>query len=318
MYERVTLLPVETVDVTVVVDNDAGIILPDTAIVKRPPLRYDWFRHNQLRAEPGYALLVTVARGGRRASMLYDAGLGRDTTVHNLDVLEIQVDDVQTLALSHGHIGHHGGLEQVLRRIGRPDIQLVLHPDVWLERRVILATGEEVLLPPPRYQDLQRVGASIVEERSPTLLLNGTLLTTGQIERVTDFEQGMAGHQARAASGDWKPDPWIWDDQAVVCHLNERGLVVLSTCSHAGIINTVDYARRLTGVNTVFALIGGLHLSGADFASNILPTIAALRAIAPVVLMPGHCTGWQVIHQLAREFSDAYVQSSVGTQLHLT
>jgi 7,8-dihydropterin-6-yl-methyl-4-(beta-D-ribofuranosyl)aminobenzene 5'-phosphate synthase len=276
---------------------------------------YEWTEREQLRAEHGYALLVTVTRDGRSHSILYDAGLGRDTLTHNLDVLGIAPGDLRAVALSHGHADHHGGLEGIVRRLGRRGLPLVLHPDVWRDRRVVFPTGEAIHMPPPSHNDLDREGVAIIEERGPSLLLDGTVLITGQVARETDFEKGFPPQQARTEHG-WEPDTWIWDDQAVVCHVRDKGLVVLSSCSHAGIINVLRHARRITGVEAIHALVGGMHLTGAIMEPVIPRTLAELEAIRPAIMVPGHCTGWKATHEVARRFPDAFVQSSVGTRLH--
>jgi 7,8-dihydropterin-6-yl-methyl-4-(beta-D-ribofuranosyl)aminobenzene 5'-phosphate synthase len=315
MTEHVTLQPVDSVDVTILVDNAIDILAASTPPAARPPLVWDWSPLPQLRAEHGYALLVTVAQGGRRDTVLYDAGLGRDTVIHNMDVLGINLADVRAMALSHGHPDHHGGLEGLFRRRGRLGMPLTLHPDAWLDRRLVFPTGSAIHLPPPSHQDLDREGWAVVEERGPSLLLNGAVLLTGQVERVTAFEQGMAVHQKRAGES-WEPDRWIWDDQGLVIHVAGRGLVVLSSCSHAGVINVLRHARRLSGVEKVHAFVGGLHLTGGLFDPIIGRTVAELTAIRPDVVVPGHCSGWKAIHQIAAALPDAYYQSNVGTRLH--
>jgi 7,8-dihydropterin-6-yl-methyl-4-(beta-D-ribofuranosyl)aminobenzene 5'-phosphate synthase len=314
MSDAVNLLPVDAVDVTILVDSHSDILLPSTESVQRPPLVWEWSEREQLRAEHGYALLLTTQRDGQSASILYDAGLGRDTILHNMDVLELQPGELRAIVLSHGHADHHGGLEGIVRRIGRRGLPLLLHPDVWRDRRVAFPTGTEIHMPPPSHNDLDHEGVDIIEERGPSLLLDDSVLITGQVERVTDFEQGFPLQQAHTEHG-WEPDTWIWDDQAVVCHLKDKGLVVLSSCSHAGAINVMLHARRLTGVEPIYAFVGGMHLTGAIMEPIIAPTLATLATIAPTFLVPGHCTGWKATHELARQFPTAYVQSSVGTRL---
>jgi len=315
MSDSVTLAPVEAADVTILVDNYSDILLPSTEVVQRAPLVWEWTEREQLRAEHGYALLVTVQRDGRRESILYDAGLGRDTVLHNLDVLQVAVGDLRAVVLSHGHADHHGGLEGIVKRLSRRGMPLVLHPDVWRDRKIVFPTGAEMHMPPPSHNDLDREGVAIIEERGPSLLVDGAVLITGQVARETEFETGFPYGQARTESG-WEPDTWIWDDQAVVCHVQGKGLVVLSSCSHSGAINVLLHARRLTGVEQVYAFVGGMHLTGAAMEPRIQPTVDALLAIKPAILVPGHCTGWRATHALARQFSEAYVQSSVGTRLH--
>jgi 7,8-dihydropterin-6-yl-methyl-4-(beta-D-ribofuranosyl)aminobenzene 5'-phosphate synthase len=233
-----------------------------------------------------------------------------------MDVLGVQLHDVRAVALSHGHADHHGGLEGMFRRVGRHRMPLVLHPDAWRERRIVFPTGAEVHLPPPSHNDLDQEGVEIIEERGPSLLLDNSVLITGQVERISDFETGFAPHQARGEHGEWEPDVWIWDDQAIVIHVAGKGLVVLTSCSHSGVINVLRHARRLTGVDHVYALVGGMHLTGAVMEPLIPRTLTELAALAPTYVVPGHCTGWKATHALSQLFPAAYIQSSVGTRLH--
>ncbi len=316
MSAAVNLIPVDSADVTILDDNYFDLLLAGSEIAQRPPIRWDSFTSASLRAEHGYALLLTVWRDGARSSILYDAGLGRDTVQYNMDVLGLSAGDLRAVALSHGHADHHGGLEGMFRRIGRRGMPLVLHPDVWRERKIVFPTGVEMHLPPPSHNDLDREGVEIIEERGPSLLLDGTVLITGQVERVTDFEPGFPIQQARNAEGAWEPDIWVWDDQAVVCHVNGKGLLVLTSCSHSGVINVLLHARRITGIDQVYGLVGGMHLTGGLMEPLIPRTLAELAAIAPGVVVPGHCTGWKATQELARQMPGAYIQSSVGTRLH--
>lgn len=319
MGERVMLQPVDAADVTILVDNSIDILLPGSEMVQRAPLARNWTEREQLIAEHGYSLLLTVERNGQRASVLYDAGLGRNTVLHNMDVLEVRPNELRAVILSHGHADHHGGLEGIFKRVGRRNMPLVLHPDVWRERRIVFPTGQELRMPPPSHVDLDREGVDIIEERGPSLLLDDTVLVTGQVERETDFEKGFPLQQARAGDGHgWEPDTWIWDDQAVVFSLKDKGLVVLSSCSHAGVINVLRHAQRLTGTGTVYAFVGGLHLTGGLFESIISRTVAELLAIGPAIIVPGHCTGWKAVHEVAHQMPRAYIQPSVGTCLHFT
>lgn len=315
MNEQIVLQAVDAVDVTIVVDNFIDILMPGTETAVRAPLFFDWSDREQLVAEHGYALLLTVHQGIRTETILYDAGLGRKTAVHNMDVLGIHIDDIRAMVLSHGHADHHGGLEGMFQRVGRRRMPLVLHPDAWLERKVVFPTGVEVRMPPPSHNDLDREGWQVVEERAPSLLLDGMVLVTGQVDRVTDFEKGFPLQYVQTKQG-WEKDTWIWDDQAVVCNVRDKGLVVLSSCSHAGVINVLQNARRLTGIDRIYGFVGGLHLTGSLFELIIPRTVDELAAINPAVIVPGHCTGWKATNELIRRFPSAYTQTSVGTRLH--
>lgn len=309
--ELVDLTPVDGIEITVVMDNAIDILAAPAENALRPPWRYDWNEGDQLRAEHGYSLSVTVHQDGSSEKILYDAGLTRDSTLHNLDVLGLDPRDYRAVVLSHGHADHHGGLEGLFGRV-RESMPLVVHPHAWRDRRIVFPTGEEIRMPPPSHNDLDREGWQIVDEVGPSILLGGSVLVTGQIERVSAFEQGFPLQQVRTENG-WKPDTWIWDDQALVMNVRDKGLVVLSSCSHSGVINVLHHAVRVTGVDRIHGFIGGLHLTGGLFESIIPDTIQELITISPDVIVPGHCTGWRATHQVAQVLPDAYAASNVGT-----
>jgi len=315
MEGRIALRPVDSVDVTLLVDNSIDLLLPSDERAHRPPLAREWFEKSQLRAEHGFSALVTLRRQGSDTSLLYDAGLTPDTLSHNLDVVEISLDQLHAIVLSHGHGDHHGGLEGLIRRVGRKRMPLVLHPDAWKTRKVVFPTGAEMDLPPPEKKALERQDVELLEREGPSLLVRDSALVSGKVERTTDFEQGFPLHWARGASG-WEPDKMIWDDQNLICHLQGKGLVVVSGCSHAGTINILRNARRMTGVDRVHAFIGGLHLTGGSYGTIIPRTVAELEAINPTYIVPGHCTGWKAQQEIGRRLPAAYLSPSVGTRFH--
>lgn len=317
MAARVTLKPVDVADVTIIIDNGLDAFAAGTPRAQRPPMVWDSFEREPLRAEHGLSLLLTVTHEGQRDTILYDCGLSRDGVAHNLDVLGLSMDDVRTVVLSHGHADHHGGLEGIFARVGRRRMPLVLHPDAWTERKIVFPTGEETRLPPPSHNDLDREGWNVLEERGPSLLLEESVLVTGQVDRVTDFEQGFPIQFALTEHG-YEPDPWTWEDQALIVHVRDKGLVVLSGCGHAGVVNILRYAQTLTGVEHIHAFIGGMHLTGGLFEAIIPRTIDEVAMIGPDVLVPGHCTGWRATHALAARLPDAYLPANVGTRYHFT
>ncbi len=304
---------VDRVEILTVLDLALDLLMAGSETVRRVDIAGTIGEgRSTLRAEHGFSSLVTVVRGDRRASFLFDAGLTKDGLLHNLDVLDVRPGDLEAIVLSHGHADHVAGLMGLLSRTGRRRLPLVLHPDAFLRRKIALPDGREVLLPPPDRRGIEQEGVEILEERGASLLLGDLALVTGQIARTTDFEKGFPVHFAEV-DGAWRPDPLIHDDQAVVMNVRDKGLVVLSGCGHAGIINVLRHARAVTGVERIHAVLGGFHLTGRLFEPLIAPTVAALQAIGPELVVPSHCTGWRAVHEIARVLPDAFVPNSVGT-----
>jgi 7,8-dihydropterin-6-yl-methyl-4-(beta-D-ribofuranosyl)aminobenzene 5'-phosphate synthase len=319
--DPIALEPVDAVEITTLVDNVFDGLLTDDERVRRagfgPAVAAPQFDGGSttvgLVAEHGFAALVTVRRAGRSTTLLFDTGLSPGAMVTNADRLGIGLGDVHSVVLSHGHFDHAGGLVGMAGRRGARSLPMVVHPRAWTRRRLAVPGSDIMDLPTLSPRALAGEGYELVERREPSLLLEGSVLVTGEVDRTTDFERGMPPpHQAWTGT-DWVHDPTVLDDQALVVHVRGRGLVVLTGCGHAGVVNIVRHAQRLTGVGRLHALVGGLHLSGPAFEPVIAPTVAALTELAPDLVVPGHCTGWRAQHALAAALPGAWVQGSSGS-----
>jgi 7,8-dihydropterin-6-yl-methyl-4-(beta-D-ribofuranosyl)aminobenzene 5'-phosphate synthase len=202
----------------------------------------------------------------------------------------------------------------VAHALGTAHLPLVIHPEGWTRRRLSIPGREPLEIPTPSRQALEGAGFDIVEDREPSLLLDGALLMTGEVERTTEFERGFPGHEA-CRNGRWEPDPLVRDDQALVARIRGKGLVILTGCGHSGIVNVVRHVRRVAAGEPIHAIVGGFHLTGPAFEPIIEPTVDALAELGADYLVPTHCTGFRAVHALADRFGDAFVLNSVGTRL---
>ncbi len=311
------LRPVDLVEITTLVDNYSDVLLPGNEIVHRPALAKDGvIPETTLLAEHGLSLLVNLHAGGSAHSILLDTGYSNVALPHNLKLLGINAGEIEAIVLSHGHMDHSGALKEMVQSMG-PGARIILHPDVFTSRALRLPSGTEIAFPPfPDREKLASWGAEVVENKDPLLIADDTVLVTGQIPRTTDFEKGFPGACVRC-EGETAPDPFR-DDQSLVINLGDRGLVVISGCAHAGIINSVLYARELTGRKKICAVIGGFHLSGPVMAPSIEPTVAAMKKLAPEVIMPMHCTGLNAIWTFSREMPESFQLNSVGSKVRLS
>jgi 7,8-dihydropterin-6-yl-methyl-4-(beta-D-ribofuranosyl)aminobenzene 5'-phosphate synthase len=242
MSPLLALPPVDGVEITTIMDNSLDLLMSSTPVARRFPLPHYGFMRHQLRAEHGVSLLITIIDQGKRETILFDTGVTPDGALHNLEVLGIDLGTIQAIVLSHGHTDHTHGLDGFLDKLGTRRMPILLHPDAFLKRRLVYNDTSILELPPPSLHDLEREGVEQLVERGPSFLINDKLLVTGQVERTTDFEQGLKNQQAEI-DGTWQPDPWVYDDQALVIHIHNKGLVVATGCGHAGVINILRQAR---------------------------------------------------------------------------
>lgn len=325
-FLSIPIEPVESVTITTLVDNVTDMLALDKGPAKRPflldfprvpsPLFEDGWVPEPPIAEHGFSALITVQRAGRTHQILFDAGLNPDTLVTNMRRLRLDPRDVEIIVLSHGHSDHTTGLDGFIRAVGRPSLPVVIHPDAWNRRRLAIPGRDPVEMPTPSRRALEGAGLEIIEERQPSFLLDHSVLITGEVDRTSGFEPGFPPQQA-FRDGRWEPDPLVLDDQALILHVAGKGLVVLTGCGHAGIVNITRYARRLTGIDEVYAVLGGFHLGGPIFEPLIPRVCDELAILSPTVIVPAHCTGWAAQRALADRFPDAFLQNTVGTRFEL-
>jgi len=306
MHSHIELAPMDRIEITTLIDNYTTLLLPDTAMMKR----YRWKSGESPLAGHGLSLLIELYGDGAKHSILMDPGYPTPGVLHNWRIFDFDPASVGALFLSHGHLDHYEALVPFLEARSER-IPFVLHPyafDQRIKRSRFTHKGKTIQLPAlPARQELKELGADVIATTEPHLLAPG-LVSTGQIPRLTSFE-------GRFEKGRWKADD-TWDDQGLVAHLRDAGLVVISGCAHAGIVNTIRQAQAITGEERVHAIIGGFHLPHPT-KETLDGTINALRALSPALVVPTHCTGFASQCEFARRMPDSFALNAVGTRIVL-
>jgi 7,8-dihydropterin-6-yl-methyl-4-(beta-D-ribofuranosyl)aminobenzene 5'-phosphate synthase len=320
------LEPVDSVVVTALMDNVTDVFMPDQGPARRPPLMSACRQSaatleggdvpSALVAEHGFSVLVTVSKNGAEHRILFDAGVSPDGVTENMRRLDVDASSIETIVCSHGHFDHTTGLDGLIRRLGTVNLPVLIHPHFWRRRRVMIPGREPREIPTTSRRALIDAGFDVIEEGHPSFLFHRSVLVTGEVARTTGYEPGFPPQQAWI-TGRWEPDPLVLDDQALIVDIKDKGLLVITGCGHAGIVNICRYAQRLTKERPIYAVMGGFHLNGPLFEPLIPRVLDDLEVLAPAVIVPAHCTGWRAQHAMGARFGDAFIPNTVGTRFEL-
>jgi len=301
---------VDRVRVTTVVDNYIDSLRQDDAVARR----YSAFvagKMPDLRAEHGLAHLVEIARGGERFTMAFDFGLTPETLNHNFRELALDPSSIDALGLSHGHRDHWGGLAGFLhawRRRLRRELPFYAGADHF-EHRWQQRGERRVYVGRLSREEIERYAVDVRIVAEPTPLVEGVWLS-GEMHATEAFETIPANLRVER-EGELVQDTFI-GEQTLVANVRDRGLVVITSCSHRGVVGICRNAVRVTGVPRVHAVIGGFHLSGLA-EERITAVVDAFRALDVERVVPQHCTGIEAIAAVAQRLPGRFTVSSVGT-----
>ena len=309
------LKAVDKVEILTLQDNYIEMTAMDNnAIVTRAtPLKEGEIRASIV-AEHGFSALVKTTATGKTHTLLFDFGFSESGAAQNAKTLGVDMNEVEAVALSHGHSDHTGGMESLAALIGKSSIPFVVHPAAFKSSRY-LKWGEELKINFPKLTRdmIKKTGFDLVESEKPYPLLDNTILFLGEIPHFTDFEKGFPiAHYQKDGKEVWDA---IEDDTSLVMNLKDKGLVILSGCAHAGIVNTVRYAMDVTGVEKIHAVMGGFHLSGPFFEGIIGRTTEELQKLHPAYVIPIHCTGRKAIMAIEKQMPEQFILNMAGTKL---
>lgn len=321
------LKELESLEVTVIVDNDVDAMSSAGVAVDGFAYQSESKKHtgaeNMCLAGHGLSLLLTASTCDKEThTILFDAGPTPELWKRNAAKLNVDLASIEAAVLSHYHYDHSGGLRGAVPMIvearsennAAAPFVIDLHSSAITARGELRSKTKEVRQhqpDSPSAAELTDLMAKVELHDKEHMICDDSFYISGYIPRNTPYEQGIPGHVTRI-DGQWQPDTEIADERYVAAKVKDRGVVIFSACSHAGIINVCrDAVRRFK--LPIFGVVGGLHLAGANVQERIGPTVADLKQdLKPSIVLGGHCTGWKAKVQLAMAFPGNFQPLAVG------
>jgi 7,8-dihydropterin-6-yl-methyl-4-(beta-D-ribofuranosyl)aminobenzene 5'-phosphate synthase len=264
--------------------------------------------NNSVWAQHGLSIFLELCIGPESMRLLWDTGASSEVMLHNADALNIDLDSLDMICLSHGHYDHTGGLMGILQHLkGRACV--LAHPDIFAPKLKARPTLKFIGLPFNR-AEIEASGAIFLEARGPVAMAPG-LTTTGEVPRIESFEKVEGFWTIK--DGQYCQDI-IPDDQSLAVNISGKGLAVITGCAHSGIINTIRHAQKITGVEKLYAVIGGFHLMDAE-EGRIEATAKALKELDPAIIRPGHCTGPKAVCRMQEVLGERCQPLAVGDSI---
>jgi len=246
---------------------------------------------------------------GKKHSIIFDTGLKKGALLYNIKTLKLDLSPLECIILSHGHIDHTSATIELIKRAKRK-VKVIAHPNAFLPKFKIekgkrrhhgVPSGE-------RKTDILKIRGQITETTRPTEIIPG-VLTSGEIKRITPFEK-ITWKNMTLIDGKQVRDH-VLDDQALFINIEKHGVLVLSGCAHAGIINTLQSALDTTKAKKLFGFIGGTHLIRPK-ESRLRETVRRIKEFDLQLISPAHCTGHKSIATINQAFPEAFVLNYAG------
>ena len=308
--EAAKMTEVDKLSIWILADNYFDSNEPDTNITKR----YRSVAGKSISAQHGLSYYIETVVAGKTNACMFDFGLDPVGVLNNIALLGLDIGKTSAFSLSHGHYDHFTGAVSILKQnqsriaAGTP----FYVGEEAFNRRYAMRPGatEPTDVGQLSKEELEALGVKVVEVTKTVQIIPGAY-STGKIERVTSYEKVPASQQIKR--GEKIESDTFPGEQAIFFNVKGKGLVVLSGCSHCGIVNTVKHAQKISGTEKVHAIMGGFHLIVAK-PELIQSTVADIKAMKPDHLVGTHCTGFRAMTAFSKEMPEAFTINTAGTK----
>jgi 7,8-dihydropterin-6-yl-methyl-4-(beta-D-ribofuranosyl)aminobenzene 5'-phosphate synthase len=303
----------DSITITVITDNYTDVNQPEhkiTRTLKKVPTPLDAAVH----AEHGLSYQIETVVDGKSHCGIFDFATDPYGVMKNMKLLKMDLAKVEALGISHDHWDHQQAFLEIMKTnkdVIRKGIPLYVGEQFFQGTYQRQANGQVVSLMALNREDVSGLGiVRIIEIKEPTSFIPGAYFT-GKVEQVTDYEKIPPVFLAKR--GNEYVQETFPGEQAIVLNAKGKGLVVLSACAHRGIVNTVKQAQKMTGIEKVYLVMGGCHLTGAK-PELVQKTVAGIKAINPQYIAPTHCTGFDAIEAFKKEMPNQFILNTAGTK----
>ena len=262
----------------------------------------------------GVSFLLEGVSGGNIQRILVDVGQNSETLLSNMGILGISPTNIDTIVLTHCHYDHTQGIVRILREIGKRDVQVIAHPSIFRLHFVTQPYPRHVgIMPGDSKVEIEKAGGSLSLTKDPLVIMPG-IVTTGEVKRRTEFKEAIIG--LKTIENGMVIDDLMLDDISVIANVKGKGLVIVTGCSHAGIINIAKQAIEVAGGKKIEGIIGGLHLVDAS-DTVIKRMVEELSKLNVAWISAGHCTGFKAQVELYLAFKERFSPLHTGMQFKL-
>lgn len=259
----------------------------------------------------GVSYLLEARRESGTRIIVVDVGQNHYALMHNMKILGINPSDIDMIVMTHCHYDHTAGIAALLSEIGRQNVPVVGHPDSFrLSFRTEPSLEHKGMTLEDQPDNIVANGGRLFLTRDPIQLMPG-LTTTGEVPRLTDFEH--PGHTRYTIRDGRIEVDMMEDDVSVVANVRDCGIVIVTGCSHAGIVNIAKHAMNMFAGQPLYGIIGGFHLIDVGNV-RIQRTVEELVRLNPHLVSAGHCTGFEAQVALLNGLGDRFVQLTCGLE----